>query len=230
MKINKFGSSTTGLGDILLLTSICKYFPKQLTIQLQKSINRFSILFENLANIEITDNVNIIPDVGYDHYATTKLRNFFDKAEYFDNRPLVLYSDIESELWANDFLKKIKNPVIFVPHCAKHWHNTRSIPTSKIKEIYNEFIKRDFTPIIIQSSSNKVQEIGNSITLTDLELRKYICLLRKCGFYCGCNTGDMHLAISVGCLVRVFEPFDDMHFQSFRWKYNHPTIKYLNFQ
>ena len=49
----KISSSTSGLGDTLLLTSICRNMPNKLTVQLPTTQSRFSILFDGLAQVEL---------------------------------------------------------------------------------------------------------------------------------------------------------------------------------
>jgi hypothetical protein len=226
----KIGSSTSGLGDNLLLTSILKYFPNQLTIQLIPEKKKFSILFKDLATVEITENINFCKDLGYlgEHYSTRKLRNFFgDHAKLLDNRPLVLYSDIESEIWVSEYLKDKKNPVIFVPTCSKTWSDIRNIPVNIANNIF-ETLKKEYTPIICQSSENYL-DIGEH-QLIDLDLKKYICLLRRVGIYYGANTGDEHLMAAVGGKTVVFQPEDNEFFCSSEWNYNHPNSIYYRWQ
>jgi ADP-heptose:LPS heptosyltransferase len=224
---SKFGSITSGLGDILLLTSICKYFPNKFTIQIKKDQERFKILFDGLAlNVEITENIQYIPEVGSGHYALRKLRHFFnEKAEYLDFRPLVLYSDIESEEWAHNFLSKYNNPIIFTPHCSPHHANSRNIPRNISEQIIDQSLKNNLTPIISQNSKNKL-EIDYEHQIFDLDLKKYICLLRKAGGYIGANTGDMHLAIATQCQCTIFQPANSDKFNPSEWNYPHQIIKY----
>lgn len=223
----KIASTSQGLGDNLLLTPILKYFPNQITIQLPSKNERFKILFENLAKVEITDELQLWPDLGPpgEHYATRKLRNFFgDSAIYLDNRPIVLYSDRESELWVNDYLKDKPNPVIFVPNCSKQWSSIRNIPLEIVNEILKNLKSSNATPIVCQSSNNYT-DIGEC-QLNDLDLKKYICLLRKVGIYYGANTGDEHLMTAVGGKTIVFQPEDNEYFCSSEWNYNHPNSNY----
>jgi hypothetical protein len=224
----KLSSGSYGLGDILLLTSVAKYLNEKIIIQLPTSKERFSILFKNLCEVEITDNLNEnIYDVGLGHYATRKLRYFFnDAADHLDNRPLTLYFDLESEQWVLDFLKNIKNPIIFTPHCSLLGSSERNIPKKTIENILSNLFKQGYTPIICQNSKNMYTSIYEN-QLIDLDLNKYICLLRKVGNYIGCNTGDMHLAIAVGALTTVFEPKEAKIFKRQEWSYNHPSIKYF---
>lgn len=229
MNFTKFGTITHGLGDILILTSVCKYFPKKFIVQLPQNKKRFSILFEGLAEVEITDSITPLPDLGYGHYSTTKLRNFFNNtADFLDNRPLVLYSDAESEIWAKNYLQNLSNPIIFVPNCSKQHHAIRSLPQNLSDKIYGECIKNNLTPVVCEFSDNKTN-YSNCLKLCDLDLKKYVCLLRRCGRYIGANTGDMHLAISVGCLTNVYQPNDCFSFSKDQWNYNHPSIIYNYF-
>lgn len=226
----KFGSSSHGLGDYLLLSAILKYSPNQFTIQLPPEKQRFSILFKDLAKIEITNKIQTLPDLGHcgEHYATRKLKNFFgDDAVLLDNRPLVLYSDIESEKWAAEYLKDKPNPAIFVPTCSPQWKNVRNIPEQIAKNVYKQ-VESNYTPIVCQSSSNFLN-IGEH-QLTDLDLKKYVCLLRKVGLYFGANTGDYHLMTAVGGRTFVYQPVDHSLFISSEWDYNHPNNIYYTWR
>jgi hypothetical protein len=224
--INKFGSNSDGLGDVLLLTSVCKLFPNQITIQLPTKNERFSFLFNGLAKtIEITEDIIKLPNIGCGHYAQQMLRNFIDYADDVDLRPLTLFSDKESELWVSNFLKQISNPIIFVPNFSKQWHEVRSLSDDLNFKILHFLKKSNITPILCSHSSNDIH-IDGVLKIKDLDLKKYTCLLRRVGRYIGCNTGDMHLAIATGCTVEVFQPNTNLFFNKNEWDYNHSTIIY----
>lgn len=223
--LNKFGSSTSGLGDLLLLTSICKYFPNKFTIQIPENKIKYSILFSGLADIEITNNINTLPDIGFGHYSTRKLRNFFkEDAEILDNRPLVLYSDLDSERWADNFLKQFNNPIIFTPNCSKQWSNVRNIPN----DLATDILSSNKDMILMINSDNEFSS-EYKIKLIDLDLKKMICLFRKVGIYVGCNTGDEHLATAVGCNTFVYQPKSSLSFNPEEWNYRHRNSNYINF-
>jgi len=227
----KFGTKSTGLGDTLLLTSVCKYFPNKFTIQINEEQARFKYIFQGLANVEICKKENIfeLKEIGYGHYATRKLRNFFGElADGLDNRPLVLYSDMESEKWAFDFLKDKPNPIIFVPTCSKQWAETRNMPDDLMHEMIKTFKEKGRTAIICQSSNNYKNLDG--VELIDLDIKKYICLLRRVGIYVGVNTGDEHLSTSVGCKTFVYQPRDGDGFLSVEWNYRHANSEYFIWQ
>jgi len=224
----KISSINYGLGDTLMLTSVCKYFPNKLTVQLPPEKEKYSLLFSNLATVEICEKEKMtpLPDIGGGHYATRKLRNFFGEvAEKLDNRPLVLYSDYESERWAFNYLQDKKKPVIVVPTCSKQWHFDRSVPKDLFNDVIAQCKKLGFTPIVCQSSSNFMDH--SEISLVDCDIAKYICLLRMSKEYVGANTGDEHLATALGCKTTVFQPSHSDSFNRFEWNYNHPNSNYF---
>lgn len=221
---------SSGLGDTLTLTSVCKNllsYGKKAKVILNKKIERFSILFDGLADVEISERNSHTPDIGCGHYATRKLRNFFEEADLLDNRPLVIHSNPESEKWAAEYLKNKPNPIIVVPNCAKQWHNVRSLPLEECSLAMVSMINSGCTPILCESSQNPVL-IKAENKLTDLPLSKYICLLRKAGLYHGCNTGDMHLAIAVNASCMVIQPKNNPFFNEDEWNYKHPSIQYIS--
>lgn len=225
MKISSPAGSQ-GLGDNLLLTPILRALPNKLTVQLPIEQSRFSILFHGLANVELCQPHELIPlqDTGGGPYVKRKLRTLFgNDAENMDIRPLVLYSDPDSNRFSAEYLKDKPNPVIVCPFVSKKWSNVRDLPMEIAQEIISGAKLKGQTPIVVQSDSNQEWPCD---TLNDLELPKLICLLRRAGRMAGANTGVQHLAIAVGCLVDVYEPEDGPLFQSWEWRYDHPSIKY----
>lgn len=223
-------SDQHGLGDTLVLTSLAKNITEPVKVLLPKKVERFSILFDKLANVEIVDDDKFrgygsTPNFGCGPYIRQKLRGFFrNEAEYMDIRPLVLHTKPSSELWAAEYLADKLNPVIFVPTCSPQWASVRNLPVKLAHSVHAELKEKGFTPIVCQSSSNFL-DIGEH-QLYDLDLSKYICLLRQAGQYVGANTGDEHLATAVGCGTVVYQPEDHSLFNSVEWNYNHPYSTY----
>lgn len=227
----KFGSLTYGLGDTLVMTTLCKYFPNQFTIQIPYEKAKFSVLFDHLAKVELCHESDIMPflEVGHGHYATRKLRGFFGTiADGLDNRPIVLHTNYKSEKWAYDFLRDKPNPIIFAPNCSKEHASVRNIPDESIPSILESFKKANKTPIICQMSSNYRKIEG--VELIDLDLKDYICLLRQVGFYAGANTGDEHLATAVGCKTVVYQPRSNKDFEHSEWNYTHASSSYYTWE
>ena len=219
-------AGSQGLGDVLLITSIAKFFPNELTVQIPTEQSRFNILFKGLAKVENCLPEDLIPlhDYGGGHYARRKLRRFFGAdAENLDVRPLILYSDPDSELWAAEYLKDKPNPLIVCPFVAKAWSQVRDLPFDIIQEILAGAKLKNQTPIIIQSGEQK----WDCATLDNLDLPKLICLMRQAGRVTTANTGLYHLAVAVGALVECYQPEDGPLFNSNEWCYkDHPTIKH----
>jgi hypothetical protein len=228
-QLDNFGSRETGLGDTLLLTSICKYNVGKYKIQLRPSQERFKILFDDLADTEVTEKINFPAQIGGGHYSTRLLRAFYKNADLLDNKPLVIHRDKDSEMWAESYLNQIKNPIIFVPTCAKRWSKIRNLPNDLVLNIFDSMAKQGFSPIVCSSKDNSPNIHHDVHTLIDLDLSKYISLLRKVGKYVGCNTGDMHLAISVGAECQVFQPQKNQFFYPEEWCYKSNNIKYVIF-
>lgn len=223
-------SDQHGLGDTLMLTSLAKNITEPVTVQLPKKVERFSILFDKLAVVEVIDDDKFrgyrkTSNFGCGPYVRQKLRGFFrNEAEYMDIRPLVLHTKPSSELWAAEYLLDKPNPVIFVPTCSPQWASVRNLPVKLAHSVYAELREKGFTPIVCQSSSNFL-DIGEH-QLTDLDLSKYICLMRQVGFMVGANTGDEHLATAVGCKIIIYQPEDHSLFSSSEWNYIHPNSTY----
>jgi ADP-heptose:LPS heptosyltransferase len=225
----KFGPKrgSAGLGDVLLFTSICKYFPMKFTVQLYPEISRFAILFDHIAEVEITDFVNVLPDINNpsSHCSIEKLRNFFGKdADKFNHLPLVLHFNENSQKKALSILEGIKNPIVFNPFCSKRWSHIRNMPQEHIETTIKQFQTQGVTPIGCYHSDNYKKISGIDNQLIDLDLSVYIHLLRIAGQYVGSNTGDMHLAAAVGCKVYCFNPPSQPEFDHKNWLYNHPSI------
>jgi len=221
------GSSQYGLGDVLLLTTIAKHLPNKLTVQIPSQYSRFSILFDGLADVEITAEDKIMPiqDIGLGHYARRKLRSLFGSdAEYMDIRPLVLYSDRDSEKWVCEYLLDKPNPIIICPFVSKAWSQVRNLPFDIVQEILGQAKLHNQTPIFVQSETD--QEWGHH-TLNNLELCKLICLIRKVGQIATANTGVYHLATALSAKIYCFQPEDGPLFNSTEWCYEStPTIQH----
>jgi len=222
----KFGSTQTGLGDVLVFNAVMKHFPMQHTMQLQPNIERFKILFDHICKVEITDTPNFLEDLNrpITSCAGEKLRNFFgEDADHLDFRPNILHFDIEKQKEAANILSQYEKPVIFVPFCSKTWAHERNMPDQLIQSAITS-IKDSGGSVILCSQSNNRKEIECvDEELINLDLSLYIHILRNAGAYVGCNTGDMHLAVGVGCDCSVFNPTKEDAFYKI-WCYKHPNV------
>jgi hypothetical protein len=221
------GINNNGLGDTLLFTALCKY-DKNFKIQIREKNKRFSCLFQNLAEVEIVEEITELPNLAgrTEHYATSILKKFFKNGDVLDNRPLVLFTDEESEDWVTDFLKDKRNPAIFSPVCSGGPNSYLSIPKETSHLILQELMQNNITPIISMYDYIDSDYENSFYCVKNLELKKFICLMRRVGLFFGCNSGDKHLAVSVGAQVQVFQPPSNYLFNEIEWTYLHPSIKY----
>lgn len=204
-----------GLGDILTITPLARRLGEKAIMCLPKLISRFAPLFDGLCPVKITDDSPIFPDVGQ-RFIESKLRqfgfnDFKDRAEL----PCVKLSETEIA-GAKDWLSSLnlsKRPLFVQTRCAKQWESVRSRPDEFFSPIM-EILKRTFSLIL---PSN------------DWDLRTLAARLHSIGLYFGVNTGDWHIAISVGCrcLVMDSEPCDG--YDPGLWRYDTPKVLYSGF-
>ena len=221
-------SLSDGLGDTILLSSVCKYFPEKISVKLTEKVKRFGCLFKNIANIQISDdNSGDACEIGLGHYATRKLRYFFGEyADLMDNRPICFFSDDKSEIAA----AKIKNGricAIVCPTVADHWNDIGSLPEKVFQSILKRLSDAEITPIIISSGD---YNCFNYEKYNNLPLETLVCLMRQCGQYEGTCTGLYHLAASVGAKINCFIPPKNNIFFPEEWCYDHPTIQHFTWQ
>ena len=225
-----YGHNAYGLGDTLLLTAVFKYLPDNYVVQLPKRCQNFSILFEDICSVQISKYIFSIPDPQKNsklHAATERLKFFFkEDAKTMDNRPLVRHFNKVMNNKAVEFLSKYKNPIIFSPFSSKNGADHRNLPDKVITRVMREYKTKGHDIIVTGMSDNFRKIQGADTHLVDSDLSFYTHLLRNCGRYVGCNTGDMHLAVGVGCLLEVYNPHDCERQPNFRanWCYNHPTV------
>ena len=101
------------------------------------------------------------------------------------------------------------------------------MPKNIAERALTELRRQECTPIFCLSSKN-LYKTDCENQLIDLDIKKYICLLRRVAVYFGCNTGDMHLAVAVGAMVNTFQPnVRGVTFNRVEWDYRHPSVKYF---
>lgn len=99
-KATHIGSQVTGLGDVLLLTPLCRQTP--CLVELPKKAERFAFLFDGLAAVQITDNAVHSPDLGDDHFARCKLRAAgLNVDDYLPRIDTQIDKETEGIIWCN---------------------------------------------------------------------------------------------------------------------------------
>ena len=135
-------SNPTGMGDILLLTSIAKQ-SVNCTVNLQPNAIKYSRFFRDIADVNITDNIVPTPDVGNGHYAQRKLLGCGLNTDDYIPYVSVTREEINH---GRELIKGYKNPVVFVGNCSQQWSFDRE-PRSK--DFFQRIIFIVFSYIVI---------------------------------------------------------------------------------
>ena len=216
---------SAGLGDILVMTPLCKRFPNTIVELTPKTVKQFGCLFDGIANVVEKENPTLTKNVGNDHFAKRKLRGVGASTE--DYLPYIKITQEEKD-WAINEIKEYENPIIFVPNTSKRWKNIREFNPSKWNEILEEIIK---TRTVLQFGlSDNFTNFNNVVQFKDIQIRKTAAIYSIVKEYVGVNTGDMHLMVAVGGNVHVLTPQSNTQFKRQWWEYDEPIGKYVLFE
>lgn len=215
---------TTGMGDILVLTSVAKHMP-YCVVQLQTKISHFSRFFRGLCDqIIITDNVLPTPEIGNGHHATRKLRYFgLDSKCYM---PLVLYSEQELNKGI-DLIKDYPNPIAFVGNSSITWKHEREPSHQYLQDIINKLYNEGHTILQFGISQN-FTEFKHTVPIIDLDINDLICYYAAIKKYVGVDTGDTHLMLALGGSCEIHIPNFGARIPEL-WNYNSIKAKYYYF-
>lgn len=217
-------SSTYGMGDILLLTSIAKYFPN-CEVHLQPHAAKFSRFFRDISKqIIITENVVPTPDIGPGHYAQKKLR-----ALGIENKcylPCVCLNEQEKQDGLM-FAQKYKNPIVFVGNVAFHWKHEREPSDKKYFQSLIDKLSETYTVLQFGLSSN-FTEYNHTIPMVDISIDDLIKYYYGIGKFIGVDTGDTHLMLAVGGSCEAHIPRFGSRSPEL-WNYNSLKIQYYYF-
>lgn len=217
-------SPTTGMGDILLLTAVAKYFPEA-EVHLQPSIQKYARFFRNICSkIVITENITPLKEEGSGHYALRKLRpmGLSDRCYL----PYVSYSQ-EELIYGKELIKTYVNPIVFVSNSSLQWKHEREPPQTYFQNIINQLYNEGHTILQFGLSKN-FTEYKHVIPLIDIDIDTLICYYAAIGRYVGVDTGDTHLMLAVGGQCQVFIPSFGSRVPS-EWNYNSSKINYFYF-
>lgn len=196
--------NSSGLGDVLLLTAVCKHFP-DLVVQLHPNCSKFSFLFNGLCKrVEFTETPTHTKGVYIENgtFSQYMLKEFGYEGE--DSIPFV-FTNTEKYLKAKKKIEHIKNPIIVKFNCAPRWKHVREYDVSKFQSEIDKLIEQKYTPIQTGTSDNFTPMKG-CITMIDLELEDLCALYKAVGIYFGTDTGDFHLMLAVGGSCTVICP------------------------
>jgi len=214
-----------GMGDVLLLTAVCKHIP-DITVELFPNAEKYKIFFDNICKeVKIKDNAFVTPDIPPGHFAQRKLRFYglednchlpyiYPKKEYIEN--------------GNKLISKYKNPIVFVPDCAKHAHKNRQPENGYFQPLIDELCKNH--TILQFGFSNNTTIYNNTIPILDCSLYDLISYYISIKKFIGVDTGDTHLMIALGGDCDIFIPQSYVHRETEHWNYHgYNNIRYYYF-
>jgi hypothetical protein len=215
---------SSGMGDILLLTSICKHI-KNVTVELYPHAEKYKIFFDNICEkVVISDNAFVTKDSPPGHFSQQKLRSLG-----FENVCYLPYIYPKSEYLEKglSLIKNYKNPIAFVANCAKHSQN-REPSKEYLQKIINEYSKK-YT-VLQFGLSNNFTEFNNTIPIKDVSLYDLICYYIAIKNFIGVDTGDSHLMIALGGKCDILIPSDQSIRNQEWWDYKgYTNINYYSF-
>jgi len=202
-KIIGANPNSSGLGDVLLLTAICKHFP-DVIVQLHPDYSRFAFLFNGLCKqVELTTTPIHTPAMKENFTVTEAMLAEFG---YFgkDTTPFI-FVDRDNYEQAKQELKYIKNPIVVKANCSSRWKHVRQYDINYVQKEVNKLILAGFAPIQFGISDN-FTPLDGCIHMIDVDIQKLSAIYKVIGHYFGTDTGDMHLMIAVGGTCTVLVP------------------------
>lgn len=214
---------SSGMGDILLLTSICKYIPS-CTIELLPSCNKFERFFRNQClDICYTDTPYDLPNIGDDHYAKCKMRSIG-----LNNMCYLPHIEISEEeiIRGKELISKFRNPVVFVANTSSKFKSVREVS----KDFWNPILYRlqESHDILQFGLSSNFTEFSQTISMLDCSIDDLICYYSAIKNYYGVETGDKHLMLACGGSVNIArsKKYKDHH----RWIYSSNKENTIDFE
>lgn len=210
-----------GLGDLLTLSPICKQVPECI-VELTPGAKRFACLFENICSeIRYVDRPVSTPAVGDGHWSKQRLRALgLPEDDYF---PYVAITQQQLE-HGKELIKNYSDPVILISNCSKTWAHDRQIDPEKIQELVNK-LSESYT-VLQFGVSNNLFQLDNVIRLCDVPIEDLMCYYAAIGKYVGISTGDVFLALGVGCEAVVWLP-NNSGVSWDLWNYDYDKVSYI---
>jgi len=217
------GTKNTGLGDILLLTAVCKNAKnKKIIINLKPNCEKFAFLFKDIAyKIIFTDDPIETIGIGDGHLAKRKCRIVGYNGE--DYLPYIKFDNQEYDEEINQTLSKLKNPIILKLGCSKTWKHLRQFP---IKYWQDYFANKNYDFIQFELSDNFLP-YPNAIHFIDAPLEKQAAYYKAVKKYIGVDTGDLHLMLSLGGSVEAHVPQSTISYVHSDWHYESSNARYI---
>lgn len=211
----------SGMGDTLLLTSICKHIPNTI-VELFPQAEKFKIFFENICDkVIITENAFVTPDIPPGHFAQQKLRFYgLNNVCYLP----FIYPQKKYIEQGKKFIEKYENPIVFVANCAKH--NSIRDPHKNYFQPILDKLSENHTILQFGLSSN-FSEYKKTIPILDCSIEDLISYYISIKKFIGVDTGDTHLMIAVGGSCDIYVP-SNINIRQPNW-WNYKNYSHLNY-
>ena len=213
--------NASGMGDVLLLTSICKHIPG-CTVELHPGTERFSIFFDGLCEkVVIKDKPLDLSNIGNDHYTLSKMRSVG-----LNNKCYLPYIKISEEQRqkGRNLISEYENPIVFKPNCAAHWNHLKEFSKDIWNPILDELSK---THTILQFGlESNFTDYDQAIKIKNCSIEDMICYYSAIKKYIGVDTGDLHLMLACGGTIDVYCPPTCVDYVHSRWHYKLPQASY----
>jgi len=214
---------STGMGDILLLTTICKHIPN-CTVELHPAAEKYSRFFKDQCKeVVIKDHPFDLPNMGGGHYAQAKMTGIgLGDGCYL---PHIEISKEELER-GEELIKDYDNPLVFKSGCAAAWKHIREAPKGFWEPILEE-LGETYTLLHFGVSDNFI-EFPGLVNIIDPSIPDLICYYAAIKKYLGVDTGDSHLMLACGGSTMVYSPPTSIDYNRVRWRYDSLRCKYFD--
>lgn len=203
---------STGMGDILLLTAICKHIPDCI-VELKPELKKFErFFFGQCKSLIYKDEPLDLKNTGNVHYAKAKMAGVGMGDLCYLPKVQVSKEEIDK---GKKLIAKFKNPVAFVPNTSAKFKSTREIPV----EVWNEILDKlkEKHDILQFGLSSNFTEFSQATPILDLDITELICYYSAIGSYYGVETGDKHLMLACGGTINVAR--SKKYIGHYRWIY-----------
>lgn len=222
-----------GLGDLTILTAIAKQ--TECVVELPPGGEKYAVLFNDLAYVKITEKPTFtaVDESSTDLWVCDKMRTLNKEADagldVDDYMPIIFPSKAALE-WARATLNKDMLPM--KPNCSAQHKLTRECHPQKwdrlVKALVSSDAFKDVEIVQFGITDNFDKLFGATVKL-DWSIERLAAAYSVIGRYVGIDTGDLHVALAVGCKCLVFHPGECPGYRHNRWKYEHENIRYVNF-
>ena len=246
----KLGLNGGSLGDALFLTPAIHALndkKQEVIVQMydDSQCRAISTVFDGLCPVEFVSNPSKpLYHINQDktHY-TQRVLNELGLSEYSCIPKISLdQKDID---WAREYLKDYKNPLAIVADNSGNFdpsnHRAKYVcpRQSLIQQQVYDWTKEGFTVLyLISGNRKKFTQLYGSVLIAGLTIRQLAACYHVIGRLISGDTGNYHIALSVGAIALVLSPdesikmgylYDELHYKPELWKNEPIRCRYINY-